>query len=492
MVDPMSYNAHTPFEIDFIDDCGADPSGVANCAPALTKAVALALALATSPAYRIKVDVTLHVPPGVYKFTSGIGNADLVGISSFRIRGHRAASIFVVSGGLGGTAIASFANCLFIEIDGLTIVGDGVLATDVDAGALFALNPQYDCHISNMLIQNCVVLFYGIRTAKPTMFSHVTVLDCACQDATEGFLYGFGARSLIFDMVSFVDGGSLNGTSFPNRIGTMETEIRVDGPCDSVLFRNCFLDEGCKRNVFVDGTSGPIGIVESDGLRTNIPTLAGGIAGFHVKDADRVIIRKIWQGINRAIPLVKLENVTRADIENPETTVAPAAALVIDTDVACGFLRVVDPKNFNESKIDISSALSVLEEKGITADLYAAAAAVPTAGQLVKMAAAGTVTPLVAGDAGNVAIVRGPALRAAGLGAPVAVVRTSQPVTMISDGAGPIAVNARVTPSGVAAGRVVANGVATDAQLGIALTAAAAVADAPVTVMWVPGNMGVL
>jgi hypothetical protein len=74
---------------------------------------------------------------------------------------------------------------------------------------------------------------------------------------------------------------------------------------------------------------------------------------------------------------------------------------------------------------------------------------------------------------------------------PIRVVRPSQYATMLADGTAAMVLNARVSPSGVQAGRIVPNAAATDAQVGIVAVANAGALDTPTIVWYVPGNMGV-
>lgn len=350
-----------PYVIDFVADCGADPTGTNNCAPALTSAVSKALAHKTSPAYAAANDFTLYVPPGVYKFTTTIGGQNMQSISTFRIVGHRAASIFLLASGDTSTALMGFSNQLNFEMDGITFVGNGTTNTP-DVAAIVNVNSTYQTRISNCLINSVVATYYGIysESGAAVKFENCLSFNSACQDATGGLWLASDSRRVTFEDCTFVDNSQINGDNGPgggvNRLGTHKNTICIRGTVKHVDFRGLFVDEGCITGIRLgDGTS-QIGTIDIAGLFINAPVFVGGNASVHIQKARSVRVHGSEHHTASAVPMFKLEAVDRADICNVIKS-GGASPYIITADADCGWLRVADPVGFTASDIDADAAI---------------------------------------------------------------------------------------------------------------------------------------
>jgi hypothetical protein len=349
-----------PYAVDFIADCGADPTGEADCAPALQTAVDLALAKKDSPAYAADNSFTLHVPPGVYKFTTSIGVQNMIGITTFRIEGHRAASIFLIACGDTGQAVAGFANQLICEIDGITFLGNGTTSA-ADCAGLLDINSSFQTVISNCLQHSLVSLYYGILSEGfgAVRFTNCFSANSACGAANGGMWAADGSRSVTFEECSFVDPANINGIPGPsggaNRLGSHINTICVRGAARYVYMRGLIVDEGCITGIRIGDGTNQIGEVDIRGLLCNTPVFPAGNAGIHVQKARAVTVSTMESVTFAHVPFVKLENVDRADLRNMRWN--SGDEMVITADADCGYLRVADPIGFDAADIDADVAI---------------------------------------------------------------------------------------------------------------------------------------
>ena len=340
------------YELDFVVDCRADPTGATDCGPALDRAIDLALEHAASPAYAAAYSFTLYVPPGVYKFTTSVGVRNVTNISTIRIVGHRSASIFLVACGDTGEPVLGLANQLSCEIEGITFASLGTTSAP-DCAGLLDINSSYLTTFRSVHIRSLIAQSYGIITEG---FGSVRFIDCygdnsACVASTAGLWTVDGARAVSFENFAHIDPGQLNGVSIgPNRLGPHVNTIMVKGTVRHVHFRNTFVDEGCITGIKIGDGTNQIGTVEASELYINPPTLAGKVAGLHVRKARRLVVRGMDHGTFMTVPMIKLESVDRSDLENIRKQ-SGSSAYVITADAASGYLRIADMEGFAAAAI---------------------------------------------------------------------------------------------------------------------------------------------
>lgn len=350
------------YAIDFVADCGADPTGQSNCAPAMQTAIGKALTKKAAPPYAAAHDFTLHVPPGVYRFTSTIGVANMTGISTFRIEGHRAASIFLIASGDTNQAVFGFANQLSCEIDGITFLGAGIDST-ADCAGILDINSTYQTVFSNVQIHALIAAYYGILTEG---FGAVSFRNCfsansSCAAANGGLWISDGARAVSFEECAFVDAGQINGHSpsgGASRLGPHKNTICVRGVVRAVHFRGVLVDEACVTGILIGDGTNPIGTVDATELFVNLPVFQAGDAGLRVRNARSVTLRGFDHGTFCRVPAVKLEGVDRADIRNVRKR-SGNTAYMVTADAACKWLRVADPDGFAAADIAADSAIPI-------------------------------------------------------------------------------------------------------------------------------------
>jgi hypothetical protein len=347
------------FAIDFVADCGADPTGVADCGPALTVAYPLLSGLGAQP-YSLSRNAILVIPPGRYLFNnpSTISTTwDFLNkASSVRIQGQGAGSVFMMSG-LGGASLLQITNLQACVIDGLTFIGLGVDAATRDVGNLFAINAQSTV-VSNCGFYNLIVYYYLVNTFGPTCFRDILCGNCASTDPAWGLFHGYQAPHLEFDNVNIHDNLTLNG--IPNafqRTDLHQNSIRVAGPSLSVLFRNCLVDEDCRRNIWLDGSGGRISVVDAKGLTLNPATLSGNIASIHAHSVNSLHVDGIYATTDGGVPMAKLEDVGRAELRQLRPSGTSVATYHVTADSACKNLLVQDPDGFNATKISANAAI---------------------------------------------------------------------------------------------------------------------------------------
>lgn len=489
------------YEIDFVVDCGADPTGTNNCASAWQKAMTLITTLSADSrtlAYApggYKKAFTLLVPPGKYKFTTNGGNTDfLQKVSYLTIKGFPSASIFQFAIPGSGSAFAQLSNTQHTIFEDLVFEGLNNTNLNADMTALWAINAQYGAVFSRCYFVNLLTDLYQVYTVAACEFRECIWLNSGSLGATSGCIFSDNASSILLRGCTFTDASTyLNGVSYPlSKVSVNVNYLWADASGSRYIgIIDCLMDEGCTRNFRVNGGAGRCRFFEMRGNIVNPAVHVGAIATVQVINVDHFLVDGITQATVGAFasPYYDLQSVKLAEIKNHMVTVGSTFAPVVQSDAACGRIRVTNPTNWNETGIAAGASVIEYEENGILSDVLTAGAGI-TANRLLKLSAAGTVIELVVGDVGNVALVRGVAFRTAANGARIAVVKPCQVVTMLNDGAAPIALNGRVAPSGAQVGRVVA-AAALGSALGIATAAAAGVLDTPVFVWYVPGNMGV-
>lgn len=425
----MSANTHAAFCINLVRDCGADPTGVADCLPAFAAAYALLQKFAASPAFRAFADFTLYIPPGVYKCNGTIGAWNFAGkAANIRITGHRSSSIIEVVDPAAATAFWSIQNVDCVEIDHLCFTGTDHDSSTWDCGGLLAISVRYDAYVHHVDCYNLNAFFYVFNVSSTCVFD-----DCGFYNvgagtgagsADFGVLYGepvgasnAGPRATLRNL-TFLDIGPLNGVPAGfTKVDTNKTQIRFNGTWSDIVVDSCFVDEDCLNTLIVDATTGGAhpaartGNVQIRGLNCNPPVLVGGVQGITLKNVDKA---DVWycrvgstSGGGPLVPMFGAVGCTSVHLKNffiDGTLVGPLLQADANT-----VEMLIEDGNVPIENTSLACSLPMTKTQGELADVLNASN-VTVVGQLVKLTAPKTVTTLAVGDAGNVALVRGVAL----------------------------------------------------------------------------------
>src|SRR5271165_87104 len=186
--------------IDFVADCGADPTGATDCGAAITQMWALMLALsATSPS---STCVRCFVPPGTYLVTTIPTPANFTGkATAFEIFGVRDASIFLVG---NADSIFNAQNQEIAYIHDLSFRGTQA-APATDTAVCIATVSTAETIIANvhfdwLLCQQAVVREGGAIRLRDCIFS-----GCGVSDPTKALVWSNGGSLLDLENVKFLD-----------------------------------------------------------------------------------------------------------------------------------------------------------------------------------------------------------------------------------------------------------------------------------------------
>lgn len=369
--------------LNFVLDCGADPSGITSSSAALVKAGALLVALAANPKL-VANAVTLYLPPGNYLIDgAGGGVWNFEGLTTtVRIQGCGDASVFILNQCSFG--IADIANAYRIEIQDFAIWG--ATNDNVTADAAFA----FDCNaIGGETLVRRVRFIYTIFSLAVLYLSneaHVQDCDfaiCSAPNASYGMIYSDTGTALTVERCRFVDIAALNGfVQVVSKVAANGSYIHANASLAPPQAQNrgirisqCFFDEGSQNHIFIDGTAGATTQITSVVIEQNFgntPINAGAFAAIHVQN---VLSAKFYGLVgtnvtgNVTIPWIELLSVERTTIDAMNIS-ATANANYITADVNCGVVRVTDSPNLIAANIRSSAALTEVEENfsGIVAN----------------------------------------------------------------------------------------------------------------------------
>ena len=474
--------------VDFVADCGADPTGVADTAPAWEKARVLLEALAANPELA-ETALELYFPPGFYNLQSVLTTPlwnFLNKTTSLILRGTRDASILAYSG-FDGPQIA---NVQYLEVSDLTFYGTGD-ASFPDCGQTFELFAQIGvvqrCRFQNILASFAVLaLDNAAWVVRDCQFT-----NCSVAGVNQAVLYAANSlKSIQIDHCDFLDVGHLNGATFTTKTGANQTWVRInDGGVSNertrlVLIKDCSFDESCRTHVWIHGgPTGNFGYVRFEGNHHNSPIIGNGLQQIRVDNTDELVIEGMASddatGLN-AVPMLNLFNVntTRCRRLDPATG---ENSRFITADAACNYIRVEDSPQIHAADFFDGTAARSLAKTNELKSFGTDTMCECYVGLTTGGAAVGSVLKLAAGGYAKIAITDAPGL-AAGVSLdavagvlPIRIARRGQIVTMLSDGTGAIAVGDPVTNTGAAAAGQVLKAVAsgTTPIIGTAVTAAA-------------------
>lgn len=482
--------------VDFVADCGADPTGVVAADAAFVRAFALIKAISASQP-EVETSCELFFPPGKYRITVGANQWNLLGFAShLKWRGIKGASILLFDNVSSGSFWLDIFNCQTIELEGITFVGTGMLGAVIDAAGLIQFNPQSQTYIHDCAVYNLVCSSQFSFQGLISTLTNVEIHDCA---ALGGGFFGVNVGILTFSTnlvslrnVAFEDNGTLNGDAFPLRTTQCLAAIYCLGPANTILLDNCRIDEDVQRNLVLDGSGGnPIQYVRITGGFMNSPN--AGFAPIASIDANNVRMMEVDANQSNTVgfagPQILLTNCGRIVMKRQQK--AANQTFAIQADAATRYVEIVDPQNFGATLVNINPAVTLIwkdfgtdtEVTGTVKDTDVGVAI----GNVLKLVTVGAIVgyhPIATVD--NPSLGTAVSLDAFGGGSTQAirVAYPGQRVTMLSDGSNAIAIGDQVTNVGALANGQVTKAVAGSANLGTAMTAAAAGGGAVLFDVW--------
>jgi hypothetical protein len=501
--------------VDFIFDCGADPTGIADCSGALNTAFDLLKALAANPKFA-ETTVELFVPPGIYLVTGFTAIWNFIGATTTRvaIRGCYDASIFALQQGLANDFL-TVSNAFEFVCENLSFVGTSNVTANItiDTDYLFNTSQQFisvfrNCRFLNLnlngaiiecedqicRIENCQFAQSAVAVPNSAMVittASLDLVDCRFEDIAR--LNGFSFTSV---KVSY-------NANYVNIVGAQQTGHSI---------RRCFFDEGCQNSVVVTGDNNPPSNGHGTVPRVTIedcwfnqsthgqtdahmpPFYITTTAVIQATYVFRLVIKDTIINTATAIsgePFALLSQVADTRIENVTFTTGTLSTW-ITADATCRLIRAEEIQPLNAQNIGFfapqfydgtagrSLALSNQLQTFGTDTVVEALVLLTDArgsdiGSVMKAVSVGGViglTKIATTDAPGIALAI--ALDVAAASVPVRAAKRGQQVTMLSDGTTNIAIGDPVTNFGAGAAGQVLKAVATGTTpiLGTAATAA--------------------
>jgi hypothetical protein len=483
------------YVVNFVIDGGADPTGVADCGPAITKCGTILTTLAANTKLPLK-SLVLLIPPGIYSVASapssinfGTNNANLI------IQGFGDASILSIGCGTGSTALGVF-NASNVLVRDLTFVGSGNSSTVADCDKALMLGGLLCNRIQNVNFIYILATTAVVQSGSARQFVVEDCIAAGCGALNEAVIWSQLDR-WFFCRAQVVDPATLNGFTFSaTKIGVAyirhdggETEISQFG---GVHIEHTFADEDTAGGIVIAGDPSGLHIPHVLLTQNTINPPVEGARGpsLSITHVSRLKIEgHTATGLNTTVPgaAIALSDVLSTSIDG--LTVNPSAvANFITTDSLCGLLEITNSPTVLPSYVQSSSATATyLTQNGVRA-LLATAAGTLVANALVKASTTGGV-PLLVTDVA--AAVLGTSLDSVSLAAKYRQTLPSQIVTMLSDGTGVIEPGDLVVPSPTTAGLVVKNRVTGTPTLGqVTVGDTALSANDPISVLAAPQTDG--
>jgi hypothetical protein len=356
---PMPGGIVVPYYIDFVQDCGADPTGVADCAPACDRAFALLSELvASGPATgNVTLSAVLKFPPGMYtlKTTPTIATWNLT-----------SAGTELILEGCGDASVISFAgNGAFIHWPNIVVErfvardfavygadNSGGLTVDCDycfGVSIVRLGNFERVHFVNVLAQDQVCFLTGGDWA----WNDTSVEDCGA--VATACLFVTGVTSFVARHFRFYDVGKLNQLTISGKPVVTNARYFEWTPggvqARTIRFENGFIDELCTNCVALLGTAAlPLlhAVFEDCGM--NPPTAGGSIILVqhcaNVDVSNYAVGEPLLGGFNpnSTSPILDLQSVNETYVVDA-SVVDAAKAVRILADASCGALEVDNPSD---------------------------------------------------------------------------------------------------------------------------------------------------
>jgi hypothetical protein len=369
--------------IDFVSDCGADPSGVEDCAAAFDRAFVLLSALSADTRVPNRSQ-TLFFPPGVYVLRSApatpIWNFTGLG-TSVTLQGSGDASIIQFEGFSGPT----IANAYRIYMRDLTCAGSVTLpAFTIDCAECFQLNTTEvgaveRCKFFNLFVSSsCLQLSGQLWAVRDCVFS-----ENACSAEATAFgavLWAPAAQGVEIENCYFEDISRLNGYAPSyNKAAANRIWFRFDGlgagsveQNTIVKVKGCVFDEACTYAVFVkkQAAGARIHFVHVEGCYFNPPihytgsflgpTACVRVEGVDILDVDGMIDSGFT--ITAPGPALDLVDVQSTRVRGLLVNNA-AQSDYVTADAACGRVRIEGSPSLIASNVQSKAAVTELPDQ---------------------------------------------------------------------------------------------------------------------------------
>jgi hypothetical protein len=345
------------YELDFVVDCGADPTGAVDCAAALNKAFAIFSALAANPKLP-RQTAKLWIPPGLYTlrttptfwiFTSGSNLSKLIW------QGAGDASILQLD--MGGAGVGPFiANTDFVELNDFVVVGGQLGTVTEDASIIMVVGSFWETSVRNVRFLGLNTQFGSSWQGRRVIFDSSEFSGCGTQDAAHATCVCLCPTT--FKHGQFFDLPVLNGFAGAQleKTAVAENEMIIDLSTATVPqlsyieLSDMLFDEGCVHNLIIKGSVvAPIPHVVLDDVFVNGPGLLPFVPyAIHVEDVSLLEVRGMGSalgagaGSGNPFPLLDLFNVSRAELSIPDINVLATFAKVA-ADAACGYVEIDQP-----------------------------------------------------------------------------------------------------------------------------------------------------
>lgn len=352
--------------IDFVADCGADPTGVIDCGAALARAFVLLSATASNPDLAESTAV-LFVPPGLYNIQTGANwNFPVGSVQRILIVGCDDASIFQCNQVAGDPFLIE--NASGCEIRNLTFVGtnsDQMGVPDAN-NVVIAFGTVDRC-----VVTECKFIWLWATSAiLAATNGSLNVTECqflACAGENAEVIGDSGCMLSVEDCL-FRDFGTLNGFTFAP--GGVSTKLIHGGSHVAIVnnlslqgrltVKRTFFDEGVLNTIRVDSGAITLHSVVIEQIYVNIPDLAGSTSILQFANVFDVSVRDVSTlhfSANLNIPLLLLTGVTRAVLSGADLDAASMARFVT-ADATTQYVKIENVNN-----LSISGTLS---QAGVT------------------------------------------------------------------------------------------------------------------------------
>lgn len=286
--------------INLVSDCGADPTGVVDAGPALTKAGQLLTALASSPAYAAN-PLRLFIPPGQYNVASSPALVHFSGLTtSVEVFGCGDASVFLLNSP-GLSWLFGYLLCFRVHFHDFAVLGmQTAVSMTPDADLVIVTSSEELTIVERVNFQAILVTTSIVRSSQaPTRMVACRFGGCASNNSAFGVFSAFQVAACEILQCQWSDPAQLNGQLFPSKSGGCHNYIRVDDALgfnspSYIVIDGCQFDESTLRVLHIQG--GPTSNIQKVSL-TNCqmnPTSLGGatamvfITNVNVFEADGV------------------------------------------------------------------------------------------------------------------------------------------------------------------------------------------------------------
>lgn len=357
--------------VDFVADCGADPTGVVDCAPAFDRAFQILSTLAaTSPL--AETALKLFLPPGLYalKSTPVTATWNFLNLTT---------SLEIVGAGMDATVLKLYgfdppgpANLQNCRIADMTLMGTGLGAVN---DCVFGWVPQ---HIQQLCLFERIRGFnvraqYSVLHSFAAGVSHLrNCIIISCSSQTDG--YGtMTVRAFVVARVESCvcqDVGSLNGVQYDgNYLKDGRSWLAfvgnnaVAGGFAIAEVTDCYFDENVQANVLLLGEAGtPLQSVLLKNCFFNPPIQTGFTACINASQVAYLACEGCENsgliGSGSTAAFIKLAGVTKSDFTALRVR-AGASSNFITADASSGLITM----RSCDSAIDVyASAINIPDQ----------------------------------------------------------------------------------------------------------------------------------